>query len=84
MLNLRQVNPLAGWSEQQSTGQKSTIRFNAEVLVGNMGESIRFGEDSEEAVEHITSGEPTSIEMSPMQDEVATASRYGQDKTQQT
>ena len=45
MLNLRDKTSPA---QTQSTIQASTIRFNADMVVGNMGQSLRFGPDDDE------------------------------------
>jgi hypothetical protein len=60
MLNLRQADGILH-TTRQDTVNRSTIRFNADILVGNMGESLQFGtqnydeEDTEESVnENVT------------------------------
>lgn len=51
MLNLRQVDGSAAHShdDPQHAGQRSTlpVRFNSNVLIGNLGESLRFGDDDD-------------------------------------
>jgi hypothetical protein len=42
MLNLRQVNETSDHLHT-TTRNSSTIRFNANILVGNIGESLQFG-----------------------------------------
>jgi hypothetical protein len=55
MLNLRQANE----TSDTTTQSRSTIRFNVNNLVGNMGESLEFGtnnydDDMEDNVEKNT------------------------------
>jgi hypothetical protein len=47
MLNLRQANSPSESSRSngRDTTQRSTIRFNASIIVGNMGESLDFGQN---------------------------------------
>ncbi|KAI0804582.1 hypothetical protein BC629DRAFT_1189999 [Irpex lacteus] len=47
MLSLRQANANTTESRTGSGTQRSTIRFNSDVLIGNMGESLEFGADSD-------------------------------------
>jgi hypothetical protein len=53
MLNLRQANET---SDGATTHNRSTIRFDVNNLVGNMGESLQFGtrsydDDTEDSVD---------------------------------
>jgi hypothetical protein len=47
MLNLRQANRALESSRYSGhdTTHRSTIRFNASIIVGNLGESLDFGQD---------------------------------------
>lgn len=54
MLSLRQVNLDSNLSQTPSEhshgathGQRSTIRFNSDIIVGNMGESLRVGNEGD-------------------------------------
>lgn len=47
MLNLRQASERSGQSLHDST-HFSTIRFNPNLIMGNMGESLRFGNEEED------------------------------------
>ncbi len=42
------------------TLDRSTIRFNSDILVGNLGESLNFGLEPEEAVPGLASGDSDS------------------------
>jgi hypothetical protein len=42
MLNLRQANETSDYLHT-TTHTRSTARFHANILVGNMGESLHFG-----------------------------------------
>lgn len=47
MLSLRQANANTIESRTGSRTQRSTIRFTSDVLIGNMGESLELGADSD-------------------------------------
>lgn len=54
MLSLRQVNLDVNLSQTPSEyshgathGHRSTIRFNSDIIVGNMGESLRVGSEGD-------------------------------------
>jgi hypothetical protein len=63
MLNLRQVDQRSE-NHLSNTAHRSTIRFNASIAVGNMGESLEFGtrgfddnlgdEPNENGIAHLT------------------------------
>jgi hypothetical protein len=42
MLNLRQADGTSHTITGDDTINRSTIRFNADILVGNIGESLQF------------------------------------------
>ncbi|KAI0777959.1 hypothetical protein BC629DRAFT_1594680 [Irpex lacteus] len=48
MLNLRQVAEVEQSSVSAGTAHRSTLLFNADVIVGNMGESLNFDVNSDE------------------------------------
>jgi hypothetical protein len=66
MLNLRQINTESGSLSPNgiSTVQRSTILFNPNILVGNMGESLEFGTRNEDGDLENEEGEDTAIPLS--------------------
>lgn len=48
MLNLRQVAEVEQSSVSAGTAHRSTLLFNADVIVGNMGESLNFDVNNDE------------------------------------
>ncbi len=63
MLNLRQVGKTPEGLPSDTTIPRSTLIFNSNVLVGNMGESLAFGEEDDHS--HNYSDTRTSLEDSP-------------------
>jgi hypothetical protein len=69
MLNLRQVDEKSKGlgTNGYETIPKSALRFNANALIGNMGESLQFGDDNfqdEEDESVLTQGSSAESEMS--------------------
>ncbi len=48
MLNLRRANQQIKSSSITAIGNRSTIRFNSDTILGNLGETLDFGEGDEE------------------------------------
>ena len=48
-VRVRQVDQTAGDSQTESedSGQHSAIRFNANIFIGNLGESLKFGDSDD-------------------------------------
>ncbi|KAI0685095.1 hypothetical protein BC835DRAFT_1421588 [Cytidiella melzeri] len=61
LLNLRQANNQG--LESGTVVQRSTIRFKSDMIVGNMGQSLRFGQEEDEDPVTISEDERTDIEL---------------------
>ena len=46
MLNLRRANQQSKASTETATGNRSTIRFNSDTIIGNLGETLDFRDDN--------------------------------------
>ncbi|KAI0766521.1 hypothetical protein BC629DRAFT_1442660 [Irpex lacteus] len=70
MLNLRQAAYGTSPNSESSAGHQTTIFFNSEILIGNLGESLDLGDDEDRAQEegtidsHLLAGEHHDIEAS--------------------
>jgi hypothetical protein len=69
MLNLRQINVDSerSHSDGGDTARRSTIRFNATIMVGNMGESLQFGVQSYDNGWEGAEGEDVAIPLSDLE-----------------
>ncbi len=70
MLNLRQAAYGISPNSEGSAGRQTTIFFNSDILIGNLGESLDLGDDEDRAQEegtidsHLLAGEHHDIEAS--------------------